>query len=317
MTINAFSNFQPRDFLFGRSYTVTIGAPNQTGALQYGTVGKSPAPIRVKFDIDKNSLGTSNKAKIELYNLSVQSRQSIKKGFIVQVKAGYQGIMDTLFVGNVLTNGIGSDRKGPDIVTSIECGDGESSIVMARLDKSYPAGVTVLQILQDCASAMHLEDSFNPQGIGSGIVFLPENPVYNKGFNAKGAVSDTLTKVLKNLGLEWSVQDGNLNVIPKTGHNGQTAIVVSSKTGMIGVPSSNDQVTKFKSLLNPKLRPAALIKLDSENTALNGFYKIRRSHFEGDSHENSWNVECECIQMPNVVQSLSNINLLSGRGAIA
>lgn len=315
MITNSFGAFQPQSFLFGRQYSVVIGAPNQTGAIQYGNVGKKPAPLRVKFDIEKNMLNVSNKAKIEIYNMSQQSRQAIKKGYLVQLKAGYKGLFQQLFVGNVLPNGIGSTRHGPEILTALECGDGESSIVMARLDKSYSSGVTVLQILKDCAGAMNLEDDFNPDGVNSGLVYLPNNPAYGKGFNAKGPVSDTLNKILRPLGLEWSVQDGNLNVIPKTAHNGNQAIIVSTATGMIGVPSSNDQCMKFSSLLNPNLRPGALVKLESDNIALNGFYKIRKSHFEGDTHENKWNVDCECVTAPNIAQTLSSMNLL-GTGAV-
>jgi hypothetical protein len=311
MITNALITSNLKGALFGRNYSVAIGAPNQTAALLYGLIPPSlNAPLRVRFDIDKNPLGTSNKAKIEIFNMSNNSKQSIDKGYIVQLKAGYQGILNTLFIGNVLPDGIGSTRSGPDIITSLECGDGESSIATARLDKSYPAGTTALQILQDCASAMNVENNFNPDGTGSGIVFLPNNPVYNNGFSARGPVSDTLNKVLKRLGLEWSIQNGNLNVVPKTGHNGQQAVVVSVNTGMIGVPSNNGQVTKFTSLLNPSLIPGALVQLQSENTVLNGFYRIRRSHFEGDTHENKWQVDCECIKMNNVVQTFSNVNLI-------
>lgn len=310
--INSFSAFQASSALFGRAYSLAIGKPNQTAALQYGNVGKDPAPLRVKFDINKFSSGPSGRAKIEIYNLSQQSRQAIDQGQVVLLKAGYQKVFDQLFVGNIVPLGFESTRSGPDIITKIECGDGESSIIMARLDKSYPAGTSVLQILQDCAGAMHTEDSFNPQGTDSGIVFLPLNPVYNNGFVAKGPVSDTLTAILKPLGLEWSVQNGDLNVLPKTGHNGQTAIVISSATGMIGVPSGTKQLMKFTNLLNPKILPGSLIKLVSENSSLNGFYRVRNGHYEGDTHENKWQVECECLPMPNIVQNLANISLLSG-----
>lgn len=312
MINSSFLNFQQQNQFFGRAYSLAMGAPNQVGALVYGNIGTDPAPLKIKFDIDKNSLGSSNKAKIEIYNLSQQTRQAIKKGYIVQLKAGYQSGYDIIFTGNILPNGIGSKRSNADIITTIECGDGESAIVMAALDKSYPAGITALQILRDCATAMNLENSVNPEGISSGIVFLPNNTVYNKGFVAKGPASATLDKICKPLGLEWSVQNNNLNVIPKTGHNGQTAILISKDTGMIGVPSQNDQMTKFTALLNPRIVPGSLIKLESENTLLNGFYRIRRSHFEGDTHDNKWQVETECISMPNVVQQYSNINLLQG-----
>jgi hypothetical protein len=309
-------------YLFKRAYTVSLAPPGQAASLQYGTAGLNPAPLRVRFDIDKNMVGSSNKSKIELYNLSIQSRQSIKKGYMCQLQAGYSGLLETLFIGNVVIPK--SVRKDGDIITELECGDGESAIVFARLDKSYGAGTTLAQILTDVAQAMGTATISNPVAINGGIAVGIPNVIYNKGFVAHGSCAETLTKLLKPQGVEWNVQNGNLNIIPINGNSGNTAIVVSSgvepsvdafgnptsvfnpqaATGLIGVPSQNDDFTQFTSLLNPKLVPGVLVKLISENTSLNGFYKIRRSHFEGDSHDNKWQVTCEAIPQTGVVQSL-------------
>lgn len=313
--INSFSNFLSGNYLFNRAYELAIGAPNQTSALKYGNIdAKNPSPLRVSFEIDKFSLNTSNKAKISVYNLTQAHRQAIKRGFLITLKAGYKTVYDQLFVGNILPLGLGSERHEADIVTTFECGDGESSIILANLDKSYPAGVSKFSIVQDCAKAMHLENDTNPDGVNAGITLgVLNSGVYNTGFTVRGSVADTLSKVLTPLGLEWSIQNGAINIIPKTGHNGQTAIVVSTETGMIGVPSQDGDMMKFSSLLNPQLVPGALVNVKSKNTDVNGYYRIRKSHFEGDTHENNkWNVNCECVTMPNVVQSLVNTNLLQG-----
>ena len=292
-----------QQYLFGRAYAVSIGTPGQSSALQYGTIGNNPAPLRVRFDIDKNSIGASNKAKIELYNLAAQTRQAIKKGYVIQLQVGYNSLIDTVFIGNVINTK--SDRNGPDIITSLECGDGESAITYSVLDKSYPAGTTLVQILQDTAKAMSLGNPTNPVGINSGIAVGIPNQVFNKGFIAHGPCKDTLDKLLIPQGLEWSIQNGNLNIIPITNYNGQNAIVVSSSTGMIGVPSKNEFFLIFEHLINPKIVPGALIQMVSENAALNGFNKIKRSHFEGDSHDQKWQISCEATSMPNITQNLA------------
>lgn len=292
-----------QQYLFNRAYSLNIGPPGQSSALQYGTVGDKPAPLRIRFDIDKNSIGSSNKAKIELFNLTTQTRQAIKKGYVIQFQAGYNSLIDTLFIGNVINTK--SDREGPDIITSLECGDGESAITYAVLDKSYPAGTTLIQILQDTAKAMSLGNPTNPVGINSGIAVGIPNLVYNKGFLAHGPCKDTLEKLLIPQGLEWSIQNGNLNIIPITNYTGQSAIVVSSATGMIGVPSKNEFFLVFDHLLNPKLVPGALIQMVSTNVALNGFNKIKRSHFVGDSRDQKWQISCEATSMPNITQNLA------------
>lgn len=298
--LSTFNYSQTAQYLFKRSYAVSIGPPNQTAALQYGTLGTNPAPLRVRFEIEKTVFGSSpNHSKIELFNLSTQSRQNFKKGYIVNLQGGYNGLVGTLFTGNVFITK--SDRSGPDIITTLECLDGGASIVLARLDKSYPAGVTNIQILQDVATAMSVTTDSNP-GVSAGIVVGIPTQTFNKGFTATGPCKDTLDKLLKPQGLEWTVDNGNLNIIPKSAYDGNSAQVVSAETGMIGVPSQNEFFTQFTSLLNPKLVPGALVQLISENAALNGFYKIRKSKLEGDSHENKWQVSCEAVPMPNVVQ---------------
>jgi hypothetical protein len=101
--------------------------------------------------------------------------------------------------------------------------------------------------------------------------------------------------------LEWNVTNGLLNIYPIKQTNGVEAQLISLETGMIGVPSTNNDILQFTSLLNPKLLPGTPISLVSENKSLNGFYKIRKSHFEGDSHDQKWQVTCECIPIQETV----------------
>lgn len=285
-----------QQYLFGRSYAVSIAPPGQANAWQYGTIGANPAPLRVAFDIEKNMVGSSNKSKIEIYNMSLQSYQAVKKGYVVKLQAGYRSIINatlpTLFLGNVMTPS--TKRKGPDIITSLECGDGESSIQYARLDKSYGAGTKLSQILQDAAQAMATATVYNPVAVNAGIAVNIPDVTFNKGFVASGIVRDTLDKLLKPAGMEWNIQDGNLNIVPLDAPISTTAELVSIETGMIGIPSNAQSYVQFTSLLNPKLKPGVLIKLVSENESLNGFYKLRKCHYEGDSHDNKWQVTCEC-----------------------
>jgi len=318
--------FNPaQKYLFNRTYALLAGAPNQTSALQYANFPyvvngiKLPASgLRVAFDIDKNMCGTPNNSKIEIYNLSIDTRNKIQEGWIIQLLAGYQGLMDTIFTGNIAVNGgMKTERKGPDVILSIECGDGESAIAQAVFDKNYPPGSSLGQILQDIAGAMSLNNITNDVGIGAGIAIGIPNITYGRGMVVHGPCNVTLDTLLTPQGLRWSVINGNLNIIPVQSTNGQAAIVVASGsivdpstgvakfdipkcTGMIGTPSKTGStgIAKFTSLLNPKIVPGALVQLVCENTTVNGFYKILRAHFTGDSHENKWQVECECTPVP-------------------
>lgn len=313
--MNPTSSFVPNansQYLFNRAYVLNIGAPKQTRALQYGTIpqfGGSPAPLRVRFDIEKTMSGSSaNHSKIEIYGLSQQSRMNIKKGYLVQLFAGYDSLVGLLFTGNVFI--AKSERKESSLVTCLECLDGGSAITYARLDKSYPAGVKLTAILSDLAAAMSLVTVASPVGVTAGISYAIPNPTYNNGFVAHGSCASSLNRLLRAQGLEWNVQNGSLNVIPIKSYDGTAAQVLSGETGLIGTPSQNQYFTQFTSLLNPKIVPGCLVKLVSENTSLNNYYKVRKCKYEGDSRENKWQVTCEATIQANVVQQTN----LSGQG---
>lgn len=306
------------NYEFGRAYALNIGPPGKVNAVQYGTILHPPylkaAPLRIRFDINKNLFGASaNHSKIEIFNLSVLSRQNIKKQYLVQLIAGYSNVLggdsmaEILFTGNVFY--AKSVRSQADIITELECLDGGSAIAMSRINKSY-SNTPLINILSDIAKAMAVVTPYQPAAVMAGISLGIPNPTL-PSFVADGPCRDVLNTLLDSQGLQWSVQNGVLNIVPKTGYNGNTAILVSSQTGMIGVPSLNNQYTVFTSLLNPKLVPGALISLVStSNPALNGYFKIQNAHYEGDSHGDKWQVTCECTKQNTVVQ---NLNLGEGQ----
>lgn len=280
-------------FLFNRAWAVSIAAPSDTFSKTYDT-------LRVTFDITKNTLSTSNKSKIEIYNLDVSSRTQFVKGSTIRLQAGYQGLVETLFIGNITT--VKSSRKGPDIITSFESGDGEKQLINAHFDKSYKPGTTYVQIIQDLAAAL---------SVNIGIVIGVENLVYNSGISLSGSVKSALDKLLLKTGLEWSIQNNSLQVNPVNAHNGDTVIVLASastkgqqsnptvdqvmqqNTGLIGIPTQANGRTYFTALLNPKLIPGTPVQIISET--INGVFKINQAHIEGDSHGDKWQASCESI----------------------
>lgn len=308
--VSNFSFDPSAKFLFKRTWALAIGAPYQTAAVQYSNLPFTPpkgpeqaaSPLRIKFDIQKTPFGSSpNHSKFEIYNMSPENRARIKKGNVVLLRAGYMGALDTIFVGNISLLGLKTQRHGADIVTTFEAGDGESAIVNARLDKSYPPGTPLYRVLQDLAGAMAQVTTANPFGVnaGSAIGIPPET--FGRGYTVSGECRRSLDKLLKPRGLRWHVQNGNLFIHPVGMTNGSSAVVVDQKHGMIGVPSQNSQYTEFISLLNPRLVPGGYVQLTSAESAnLNGFYKIENSHFQGDTHDNKWQVSCQGVAQPSV-----------------
>jgi len=273
---------------FNRQYSVSFG-PQAPFGLPISLF--SYDSLRVRFEIDKLGVGTSSKSKIEIFNLNQVSRQNIKKGWAVVLKAGYKSgiisIPPVLFQGVVGPGGAFAKREGADIVTTMECGDGEQQMMMGTIDRSYPTGTPMALVITDVIAS---------SGLIPGIITGVPTIIFSKGYTAHGQIRKVMDELTKRAGLAWNVNNGAVNVIPIKGFDGRVAEVISSETGMIGVPSVDNGVLKFSNLLNPKLVPGSLILMQSSNISINGIHKINRSKFVGDTHDSKWQVECECIQ---------------------
>lgn len=270
--------------LFIRQWELTFFQPG-------GGFGTSYDSLRVTFDIDKTSYGTPGKSKIEIYNLTAEQRKNItvsnaatgQTGDIIQLKAGYRDLVGTVFSGNLAR--AKSERKGSgSIVTILECGDSEYQMTYANMQQSYPPGVTLVQIIKDCAQKL---------GVGIGTIIGVPTKVYNSGVALSGSIKTILNVVLYSTGLEWSIQNGALNILPINAHLGDEGVLLSGETGLINVTSQGEEFVQFSALLNPRLLPGSYVVLESQN--VKGSFKIRRSKFTGDSHGAPWQVECEAV----------------------
>jgi hypothetical protein len=218
--------------LFNRKYAVYIGPQGQPG-IKY-------TDLRVTFDIDKTSSSGANKAKIDIYNMSQSSRtQYAKKGLLIRLDAGYQNLLQTLYIGDIERSS--AKRSGSEIIMTFEAGDSARALINSHFDKGYPSGTSAKTIINDLA---------NELGVTVGIITGVQDVIYNNGVTFNGSVKRALEVLVKNQGLEFSVDNGILQIIPITKTNGQTAVVLSSSTGLIGVPSYKDSGIEFQALLN-------------------------------------------------------------------
>lgn len=259
--------------------------------------------LRIKFKVGKQDDKTPNKAEIEVYNLSKDTRSIIEGEKIsVRLTVGYQGLgtdnargnLETIFFGNIHSAGskkkkkagVSSKLEGVDLVTKINAIDGLNRFRNARLDKGYPPNTKLKDILDDMAVAM---------GLGVGIVEGIPDKNYANGISFSGNVKNHLTDLCLSNGLEWSIQDETLQIIPENQATSESIILLNKDTGLIGVPESTDAGCKFEALLNPKLRPGRRVKIESK--VLNGVFKVRKGNFDGDSHGGEFLSKCEATKI--------------------
>ncbi|MDF7681179.1 hypothetical protein PT300_11540 [Enterobacteriaceae bacterium ESL0689] len=178
-------------------------------------------------------------------------------------------------------------RDGVDFITEMTCGDGHAACTKAGLNKTLQAGASDKDILAEASRSMGLE---------SGVVDLPEDRILPRGKVLTGNARDTLHKIGKNNNADWSVQDGQLTVLPKDKvASDNDGFVLSQETGMINSPEKTDDGLQITCLCNPALCIGGLVRVVSIIPEYNGDYKITELTHTGDLLGNDWYTKLLCV----------------------
>jgi len=275
--------------LYGRAYDLKVGPATGGQGLRFGNTVQSPTALHVAFDITKIAQGAANKGTITLFNVNQKLRTSLVRGYQVSLSAGYLGLMGVLISGTVFK--ATSQRQGPDIVTTLDVIDGLKALLYSPFDRSYPKGTALATVLSDVAKAMDV--------LPGTVMGLPDKK-FGRGFVAHGLCRDILETLLTPYGLESQVSNGKLNILPKSATLGTAAIVLTPRSGLLGVPSVAQTSVSFEAMLNPRLVPGQMVQLITANTNTSGYFKIRSCKMAGDTHGDKWAVACEGVRTTTV-----------------
>ena len=267
--------------------------------LRIGSVGmleKEYLGFRVTFKVEKNLESNPNTAAISIYNLSDTSRARIEmKDAICSLDVGYGDEFEQIFFGTIAK--AFTKKVGPDLITEIECGDGEKAYQQAKIDLSFPPGATMQQVLDKVTASMR-------EVVGGGVTsvksfLLNQFKSFGTGAVFSGSAKDTLDSLTKSVGLEWSIQDGEIQFLETNAGTQEEQFVVNPSTGLIGSPgkikaaaaSGDTNGITFDMLLQPKLRPGRLIQIEAAN--VNGIFRVTKISHEGDNFGGTWLSKCE------------------------
>lgn len=262
---------------------------------------------RVKFTVDKQSEGNANKATLSIYNLSQDTRNFLEKSdnFAI-MRAGYKDAISTIFTGDIIKGK--HERNGPDIVTNLECGDGELALRDAMVSIGLGPGAKNTQIINSAIAAI------TSLAVARGFVDQIEEVTYNQGFTYSGPAKQLLKEQLKQVGMEFHIQDGELNILFPNKTDQQIAVEVTPDTGLVGFPTKTPEGVDFTSLLNPSIRPGRAVKIESKQfqgafgsqsgVASNSLIHsgsivvVKRVVHDGDTDEGTWlsKVECRTVE---------------------
>lgn len=255
--------------------------------------------LRFKFEIQRSLTSTPNTADVWIHNMSERSRAELEgKSLSVQLEAGYDGVNRLLCVGDV--HFAMSEIQRTDWVTLLQVNDLGRAFTYARVNRSYASGATLRTIIRDVAASMGLGIPTNLEkevALDQGI---------NVGTVTKGRAQRELTRLLAPFGYNWSVQNGNLQVLRDEEARDGEALLVDQAHGMVGTPQfgapprngKSPHIT-LKMLLYPEISPGTLVEVRSKAlSGGKGRFKVEKVKHLGDTHApNRWLTEAQVLPL--------------------
>jgi hypothetical protein len=290
--------------LFDRVYRLLVGKKGDSKGLEI-------TELRIQFEIEKTAKKNPNKSTIKIYNLKKETRAELEKPDTRCVLyAGYKDDAGPLLIFQGAVTFAWTKFDLPDIVTEFELGDGAPEIRDTTISVGYGKGIKSTQVLNDVSKKM-----------GTPLT-LPSNAPersWENGLSYYGSARGLLDKVTKGTGLEWSIQNGNLQVIKSGMVTTSQGFVLSGDSGLIGSPERERKAKEgttevedtskkkrkvktatqhydgwsVKCLLLPQVNPGDRVKLESRD--VNGVFRIQELKHTGDSHDGDWQTEMKLI----------------------
>lgn len=276
--------------LFGRAYRL------QVGTVEIDARKGADKGLRIGFSISRDETRTPNNAEIRIYNLSKANAAALARLDTVPVslEAGYVDDVGQIFLGDLRS--VKTRREGPDLITTVSGGDGESRIRTARINKTFPAGTPVTLVLQGLADALGLSKG-NIRSAASQLG--TERLTHSRTLS--GLVFDELEAFCRTRGFRWSIQDSALQVrVDGEPVQPDTGPLLRRDSGLIGEPEVERNATVSRTgkkqgtvvsgtcLLRPDLVPGSAFRVES--TTHTGNLLCIESQAEGDTHGQPWYV---------------------------
>lgn len=249
--------------------------------------------LRIQFKIEKTNESSTNKSEISIFNLSQETRSLFEaKGTRVHLSIGYLGLspnklvgstsnVDLVFVGDITK--IDQSLNPPDLITKIISGDGDNRHRNAKHTRGYPPNTKLLTALNNVSDDFGLSRKV--------FVDIPDITIAH-GLALRGLCRNHMDTLTQPNGLEWSIQDDALQVIPVGGTTSENPILLNKDTGLIGSPKKGEKgKIEFTSLIQPGLKPGRKVQIQSD--VLSGFFKIRKVIHDGDSQRGTFLSKCE------------------------
>ncbi|NTA27391.1 phage protein [Allorhizobium ampelinum] len=267
--------------------------------------------LRIRFQVTQHTLQSPNAADITISNLSDNTVNLIKKeGQTVTLEAGYEQNPGLIFKGQIIQKRSGRENPVDTYVNVIAQG-GDQAYNHAVVNKTLAAGSTYKDQVMVCYEAM------KEFGVTLGNIADLGSKKMPRARVMHGMARDILRTIAISTGTSWSIQNNQLTFTKNNEPNSKSAIVLNSRTGMIGLPQQTIDGITVRCLLNPQIVPGTLIQIDQASvqevklsadytavvqnamipsTADDGFYKVLVVNHSGDTRGQDWYSDILCLR---------------------
>jgi hypothetical protein len=281
--------------LYDRSWNVTVGDV----LVSFRERGKQPEGLACSWTATKTLKREPNTCDLKIWNLSPDTRRRLTapKKTIVRIEAGYGDKLSQVYLGEVRALMPG-EIQGPDIVTELSSGDGEKAMMGAHLAIPVGAKVSNGDALKAIAKALGV-------GLGnvskvSATLALSGRAVFPRGTVLVGNVARQLDDFCRSAGLEWSIQDGALQVLDSGASLDKFPYILKADSGLVGSPKmGSDGKVTADTLMLPELRPGLRVEFDT--LEVKGLYRLIETSCTGETHGNSWGYSITCEKSKVVI----------------
>jgi len=132
-----------------------------------------------------------------------------------------------------------------------------------------------------------------------------------------GMARDYLRQSAEASSTTWSIQDGKLQLVSLTGTLPNQAILLNSKSGLVGTPEQTNDGITVRCLLNPLLKIGGKVMIDEKDVAeaklpdtdkkaeankpasiaSDGVYRVLTIEHAGDTRGNDWYSNIVCLDV--------------------
>jgi hypothetical protein len=290
-----------------------------------GTVGLNLSDFRFTFRTTNSDAQTPNTMYVRVYNLSPETVAKIGTNTntefsTITLQAGYEGgNFGIVFQGTIKQTATGRERN-TDSYLDIWAADGDLWINNAVVNLSLAAGQTPQQVIGAITGAASsngtppVKFASDTSGLIAGSALGTANAL-SRGKVLFGMSRDYSRDWAEKYGFRWSIQNGEFVLVPITRYRPGEAVVLSSTTGLVGVPEATQDGVRVRALLNPLIRIGCLVQIAKSDinqittqqqglkysnaiatvVTAAGFYRVMTAEFSGDSRGQDWYVDMICL----------------------